>query len=62
MWKWQDKCGGGFVIIGRAGGLTVAGPGEKVASTGEQIHLPGGEEDLWASGGRLFGGVNEAPE
>lgn len=48
--KWQDKCGGGFVIIGRAGGPGV-GPREKVAGTEKQISLLGAEEFPRASGG-----------
>lgn len=47
--KWQDKCGGGFVIIGSAGGLGNE-PTEKVAGAEEQTSLPQGEKAQFASG------------
>lgn len=46
--KWQDKCSGGFVIIGRAGGPDNE-PTEKVAGTEEQISLPQRERAQFAS-------------
>lgn len=50
--KWQDKCGGGFVIIGRAGGPGNK-PTEKVAGTKEQSRLPQREKTQRASRGLL---------